>query len=168
MYHIINRGVRRQRLFKTADEYLHFQWLMGRAASRVRMRLLAYCLMPNHWHLVVWPTTSESLSAYVHWLSSTHAAYYNHLNGVVGHVYQGRYRSIAVRDERHLRTLLVYVEGNPVRAGLVARAEHWRWSSLVSTEHVTIARPAFPRPDNWLDLLAELSGPGPIRDEAQS
>ena len=96
------------------------------------MRLLAYCVMPNHWHLVVWPSAPNAIPAYMHWLTSTHVQQYHRAHGLVGtgHLYQGRYKSVPVQSDRHLLTVLRYVEGNPVRAGLVPRAEGWPWSSV--------------------------------------
>ena len=146
---------------------------MGRAAARTPVRLLAYCLMPNHWHLVVWPDSDLAVSAYVHWLSGEHARHYNDEHELVGHVYQGRFRSVLVHDPRQFIALLRYVESNALRGGLVERAEDWRWSSLVPSRHIELADPPCPRPPRWLDILAEfatgestarLVGPGPFRD----
>jgi REP-associated tyrosine transposase len=152
--HVLNRGVRRKRLFRSDDDYRHFQELLGRAGSRASMRLVAYCLMPNHWHLVVWPQSDQAVSAYVQWLSSKHACYFNRTSRTVGHVYERRFRSVVVRDDRHLWTLLQYVENNPARAGMVARAEQWKWSSLTPCPSVCISQSPVPRPSNWLELLA--------------
>jgi putative transposase len=165
VYHVLNRGVRRQRLFETVDDYRHFQRLLGRAATRVPMRLLAYCMMPNHWHLVVWPLEDHAVSAYVQWLSSAHARHFNVTAGTAGHVYQGRFRSVPVRDDRQLWALLQYVESNPARAGLVERAEQWRWSSLTPSSELQVSN-AFPRPANWLELLASGSDAVKTRETA--
>ena len=169
-YHLINRGVRRLPLFATDDDYVHFQQLMGAAQQRTPLRLLAYCLMPNHWHLVVWPEDPASVSAYMRWLTWSHACHFNTTHDLSGHVYQGRYRSIVVGDERHLLTLLRYVEGNPVRAGLVNRSETWRWSSLSSCPSIALCESPVRRPSGWLDLLAGSDSheaqevPGTVKD----
>lgn len=158
VYHVINRGVRRETLFRSAEDYLCFQTLLGRAGKRYPVRLLAYCLMPNHWHLVVWPLEDKAVSAYIQWLSSAHARYYNLSNACTGHVYQGRFYSGRVRDESQLMTLLRYVESNALRAGLVERAEQWRWSSLIPATSVVLTASPCPRPSAWLDLLAATVG----------
>lgn len=155
VYHVLNRAVRRHQLFETDRDYQHFQRLIGAAQARVPVRLLAYCIMPNHWHLVVWPEDASAVPAYMRWLTWSHACHFNALHGLSGHVYQGRYRSVVVRDERQLLTLLRYVEANPVRARLVDRAESWRWSSLHSATPVVISESPVCRPSNWLDVLAE-------------
>jgi putative transposase len=96
------------------------------------MRLLAFCVMNNHWHLVLWPDESVSLSAFMHWLTSTHVRrYHRHyeLTGT-GHLYQDRYRNRICLDERGVLAVIRYVESNPLSASLVRRAEDWTWSSL--------------------------------------
>ncbi len=154
VFHVLNRGVRRHRLFRSDEDYRYFQWLLGRAGRRLSMRLLAYCLMPNHWHLVVSPPTDDAVSAYLQWLSSAHARRFNAVSGTTGHVYERRFHSVAVRDDRQLWTLLQYVENNPARAGLVSRAEQWRWSSLTPTPWIELSPSPLRRSPNWLDLLA--------------
>src|SRR6266850_1096513 len=96
------------------------------------MRVLAYCVMPNHWHLVLWPRADGDFSHYVGWLTLTHTQRwhaYQHTVGT-GHLYQGRFKSFPVQTDEHVLTVCRYVERNPVRAGLVPQAEHWRWGSL--------------------------------------
>lgn len=96
------------------------------------MRILAYGVMPNHWHLVLWPSAPSELSQFLHYLTTSHAARFRYLSGTagLGHVYQGRFHSTVVADDlRYIQTLR-YVEANPVRAGFVRRAEDWPWTSL--------------------------------------
>ena len=157
IYHIINRGVHRQVLFENDEEYLLFQQLIGRAQQRIAMRILAYCLMRNHWHFAVWPERTGAISAFAQWLTCTHACHFNRSRNLVGHAYQGRFTSVVVRDERQLLTLLRYIEANPRRANLVERAECWRWSSLTPSPYIRLTESPCPRPDNWLDLLNEPS-----------
>jgi putative transposase len=151
----MNRGNRKKRIFHDDGDYWLFASLLAEATSRFSMRLLAYCIMPNHWHLVLWPSTGDDVSAYMRWLTSTHAQQYHHAHNLIGtgHLYQGRYRSVPVQSGHHLLTVLRYVEANPVRAGLVSRAEDWLWSSLADEtpglERFTSASPV-PRPSNWL------------------
>jgi putative transposase len=127
---------------------------MTRAATRVPMRLLAYVLMPNHWHLVLWPETDVAVSAYVKWLAGTHACHFNQRYGYSGAVYQSRFRSVAIYDSLQLLRVLRYVEANPVRAGLAPRAEQWPWCSVSQTSDVVLTPSPVPRPAQWLELLA--------------
>jgi putative transposase len=96
------------------------------------MRLLAYSLMPNHWHLVVWPRRDDELSDFGHWLTLTHTQrWHAHYHDVgTGHLYQGRFKSFPIEEDGHFLQVCRYVERNAFRAGLVERAEAWRWSSL--------------------------------------
>ena len=95
------------------------------------MRILAYCLMPNHWHLVLYPREDGDLARFLRRVTMTHTQRYHAKSQTVGygHIYQGRYKSLLVESDRHFLTLVRYVERNAARAGLVAKAEDWRWSS---------------------------------------
>jgi putative transposase len=91
----------------------------------------AYCLMPNHWHLVLYPRADGDLSKFLRRITLTHTQRYHARTRTVGsgHVYQGRYKSLLVESDRHFLTLVRYVERNAKRAGLVKKAEDWPWSS---------------------------------------
>jgi len=119
-------------LFRHSSDYDEFLRLLDRSLVRVPVRLLSYVVMPNHWHLVLWPLTGGQLSAFLHYLTSLHAARFRYRSHTVGlgHVYQGRFRVSAVVTDRRYAHTIRYVEANPLRAGLVERAEDWRWSSL--------------------------------------
>lgn len=99
------------------------------------MRLLAYALMPNHFHLVLWPESTEAVSAYMRWLMNAHIRCYQHHYGTcTRHIYRGRFKSFPIQRDGHLLPVLRYVEANPLRAGLVKRAEEWAWSSVSSED----------------------------------
>jgi putative transposase len=121
------------RIFDDDADYEAFERILWQAVERSNTRLLAYCLMPNHWHLVVWPRKNDELSRFVGWLTLTHTqrwhAYRNSAGS--GHVYQGRFKSFPVQEDEHFYTVARYVERNALRAGLVRRAENWKWSSLL-------------------------------------
>ncbi len=107
------------------------------AMGRHPTRLLGYCLMPNHWHLVLWPGVDGEMTAFVRWLTMTHSQRlhaHRHTAGT-GHVYQGRYKSFPVEADEHLLAVMRYVERNALRASLVRRAEQWRWGSLWRRMH---------------------------------
>lgn len=131
-YHVLNRAVRRDIVFHTTEDYLLFENTLREALGRLPVRLLSYCVMPNHWHFVVWPSTQPQLSEFMQWLTLTHTRRWHVLHGTAGTgpIYQGRFKCVAIEDDDHLLRVCRYVERNPVRANLVARAEDWRWSSL--------------------------------------
>ena len=131
VYHVLNRANARRPLFEDDGDYAAFERVLAQACTRESMRLLAYCVMPNHWHLVVWPRHDGDLSRFMNWLTLTHTQrWHQHRHSVgEGHVYQGRFKSFPVETNEYLLTVCRYVERNPVRGGLVERAEHWRWSS---------------------------------------
>ena len=131
--HVLNRGNGRMRLFRKPADYGAFAALLAEAQGRApAVGLLGWCLMPNHWHLVLRPRAAGQLSAFMRWLCNTHVRRWRqHWHTVgQGHVYQGRFKNFPVQSDRHLLTVLRYVESNPLRAGLVRRAQDWRWSSL--------------------------------------
>jgi putative transposase len=129
-YHVLNRGNARSTVFHKAEDYGAFIEMMAEASVRVPMRILAYCLMPNHFHLAVWPSGDNDLSRWMHWLMTTHVRRYLRHYHSSGHVWQGRFKAFPVQEDEHLLTVLRYVERNRLRARLVERAEAWPWSSL--------------------------------------
>ncbi len=132
VYHVLNRANARLRIFDDADDYEAFERILLEAVERTGTRLLAYCVMPNHWHLVVWPKKDDELSRFVGWLTLTHTQRWHAHRGSTGsgHVYQGRFKSFPVQEDEHFYTLARYVERNALRAGLARRAENWKWCSL--------------------------------------
>lgn len=134
VYHVLNRANARMTLFEDDGDYAGFERVLAQACERVSMRLLAYCVMPNHWHLVVWPRQDGALARFMNWLTLTHTQrWHQHRHSVGdGHVYQGRFKSFPVETNEYLLTVCRYVERNPVRAGFVERAEPWRWSSATA------------------------------------
>jgi putative transposase len=132
VYHALNRGNARLLIFEDDEDYAAFERTLGEAVTRHGMRLLAYRLMPNHFHLVVWPRLDGELTRFMRWLTMTHTQRWHarrHSAGS-GHLYQGRFKSFPVQDDGHLLTVCRYVERNALRAGLVERAQLWRWGSL--------------------------------------
>ena len=162
-YHVLNRAVRRSALFETSADYHAFENVMWQALQRVPTRLLAYCVMPNHWHLIVWPDHDRELSRFMHWLTMTHAQRWHAFHQTVGTgpVYQGRFKSIPIESDAHLLTACRYVERNPLRGGLVDRAEGWRWSSVWrrcnNCHHGLLHTWPVPIPAGWLDHLNQPS-----------
>ena len=151
------------RLFEQPPDYRCFLRLVRRAQSRTPMRCLAYCVMPNHFHLVLWPAAEGDLSQFMFWLTTMHARTWQRFHGTegLGHVYQGRFKALPVAEDGHLLRLCRYVEQNPLRSGLVSRAEDWQWSSLSQWRDggVGVRLTPWPvvRPDDWLRLVNEVS-----------
>jgi len=120
-------------MFEKDAEFEDFERILAAALERVPgMRLLTYCVMPDHWHLVLWPRGDGELSKFVHWLSLTHTQRWHshHKDAGTGHLYQGRYKSFPIQKDNHFLKLCRYVERNAPRAGLVKQAEKWRWCGL--------------------------------------
>jgi len=122
----------RMQLFDAPADYEAFERVLAEAHERVAMRTLAYCVLPPHWHLVLWPREDGELSRFMAWVTLTHTQRWHahrHTTGS-GHLVQGRFKSFPVQTDEHLLMVCRYVERNPLRAGLVRRAEEWRWASL--------------------------------------
>ena len=128
-YHLLNRGNGRESVFHNPEDYDAFIALIGEANERIPMRVPAYCLMPNHFHLVVWPRHDGDMSRWMQWLMTSHVRRYHSLYGSSGHVWQGRFRAFPIQHDEHLLTAMRFVESNALRSGLVRRAEEWSWSS---------------------------------------
>jgi putative transposase len=130
VYHVINRGNGRNAVFHKTEDYAAFVRLMHEGIERLPMRLTGYCLMPNHFHLLLWPHEAGDLSRWMQWLLTAHVRrYHRHYKGS-GHIWQGRFKAFPIQEDEHYLTVLRYVERNPLRANLVQRAQDWPWSSL--------------------------------------
>ena len=153
-YHVLNRGNDRARVFHDEADYQAFLGLMGEAGLRVPMRVIGYCLMPNHFHLVVWPQGDGDLSRWMHWLMTAQVGRHRLIHQTSGHVWQGRFKAFPIQEDNHLRTALRYVERNPLRAELVTRAEDWPWSSLARPSGPPALNPGpAPRGKGWLEAV---------------
>jgi putative transposase len=150
-YHVCNRGNARARVFHGPRDYEDFCELLGRGAPHTPMRILGFCLMPNHFHLVLWPRDDGDLSRYMQWLLTAQVRRHRRRHRGSGHVWQGRFSAFPIQRDRHLLTVLRYVERNPLRARLVERAERWRWSSLAFRAQgaAWLAEPPVELPRGW-------------------
>ena len=156
--HVLNRGNWRHCVFRNPDDYKGFLLLLREAGQRFPISLFAFCLMPNHWHLIIRPDEHRALSAYMHWLTTTHVCRIHRRDGTVGlgHIYQERYRNVPIGDEVQFLNACRYVEANPRRAGLVDRAEQWPYSSCSLEQQTSKPRLApwpVPKPQRWCDLV---------------
>lgn len=156
VFHVINRSARRGTLFETDADYAAFIKVLREALDERPIRLLNFCAMPNHFHLLAQPETDRQLPRFMHWLTSTHAIRWRKANGTVGEgaVYQGRYKAIPVHTDEYFLTVARYVERNALRARLVTTAEEWKWSSLwhreISKDNFPLGEWPVARPEGWL------------------
>ena len=161
-YHVLNRGNGRSALFHKDGDYVGFLQVLAEGLERCPVDLLSYCLMGNHWHLVLRPHTAAALGDLMRWVGVTHVRrhheHYHRRGG--GHLYQGRFKSFPVQDDLHFLTVCRYVEANPLRAKLVEKAQAWPFSSLrqragagpAATLKPPLALAGWPveRPRDWL------------------
>jgi putative transposase len=132
VFHVLNRGVNRRTLFHNAYEFEAFVGDVLETLRTKQMRICSFCLMPNHWHMVLWPERDGEVTSFLHHLASLHALRWKRRHGEVGlgPLYQGRFKAFPVQTDQHFFTVVRYVERNPLRANLVTAAEAWKWSSL--------------------------------------
>ena len=163
VYHVLNRGVGRRQLFAKPKDYEAFEEIIEETLLTRPMRICGFCLMPNHWHLVLWPERDGELAAFMQRLTITHVTRWQKHRGRVGegHLYQGRFKSFPVEDNDDFYQVMRYVERNALRADLVRRAEDWRWGSLWRRIHGTpdqraiLASWPVVKPRQWRRLVNE-------------
>jgi len=144
LYHVTSRGDRREHIYDNDGD--REQWLenLGNVCDRYNWRCHAYCLMDNHYHIVI-ETAEANLSKGMRQLNGVYTQYYNRKHGRVGHVFQGRYKGILIERDEYLLELARYVVLNPVRAKMVKNIRDWKWSSY----HVMIGEAPLQR---WLEI----------------
>jgi len=156
-HHVTQRGNRRQQTFFSVDDYRAYLKLLANAKWKAGVEVWAYCLMPNHVHLVVVPEHKDSLSVF---FSDAHRQYSRQVNdreGWRGHLWQERFHSFAM-DEQYLLATVRYTELNPVRARLCSRPENWKWSSVhahlkARDDALVTVSPMLERISNWPGYL---------------
>ncbi len=157
VFHVLNRGVGKNKLFFKDEDYLAFERIIADTLAKRPMRILNYCIMPNHWHFVLWPEGDGDLARFMQLLTVTHVTrWQKHHNRVgYGHVYQSRFKSFPVETDEYFYHVARHVERNALRANLVERAEQWPYGSLWIEEHGTaehkqlLSRWPLPKPRQW-------------------
>jgi REP-associated tyrosine transposase len=131
-YHVLNRAAGRNLLFNEDADYVAMERVIARTHERLPIRIVCYCLMPTHWHLLLWPREDGDLSEFMRLLTVTHAQRLHAFRRTAGTgpLYQGRYKSFPIQRDDHFLTVCRYVERNALRATLVKSARRWTWSSL--------------------------------------
>jgi putative transposase len=167
VYHVLNRANARRRIFDTAGDYRAFEDILAEIQERIPMRILAWCVMPNHWHLVLWPREDGQLSDYLRLVTLTHTQRWHAFrrSAGTGHLYQGRFKSFIVQHDAHFLSVCRYVEANALRSNLVRRAEDWRWCSLSrrcrgrANVPPRIEAWPLPRPTDWIEYANQPASP---------
>jgi putative transposase len=171
VYHVLNRANWRLQIFRNKNDFLAFEKILADGSTLFSMRLCGYCIMSNHWHLLLWPQGDGDLSNFMRWVTLTHTQRYHTSHGTVGigHLYQGRYKSFPVQSDPHYLSVLRYIEANPVRAELVRDASLWAWSSFAMRQgresDVLLSDGPVELPSDWPKLVhasdpANLNGIG--------
>ena len=159
VYHALNRANGRLHIFKKRQDFEAFESVLTDGIERYNMRLCGYCIMSNHWHLVLWPRQDGDLTNFMRWVTVTQTQRWHAAHGTsgTGHLYQGRFKSFPVQNSWRYLSLMQYVEANPLRAGIVERVEQWPWSSLAMRcgEEKEIALDNGPKrlPSDWLQSV---------------
>lgn len=132
IYHVLNRSANGMKIFRDPDDYAIFEQVLMEIHQRVPIRILAWCLMEDHWHFVVRPLHDRELTAFFRRLAQSHAMRWRLVRNAVGeeHVYEGRFKAAPVQSGNHLLQICRFVERNALAEGLVRQAENWRWGSL--------------------------------------
>jgi putative transposase len=162
VFHVLNRGNDRRELFDDHGDYEAFLRVLHQTRERIEVRILAYCLMPNHWRLLLWPAEDGGLGAFMQRLTTTHERRWHLHRDSVGrwHLYQGTYKAFPVQEDGHFYAVARYIERNPLRACLVKQAQDWRWGSLAQrmNQQNVLKAPQLStwpiaRPKNWPALV---------------
>jgi putative transposase len=127
-YHVLSRGNEKREIFRDDKDYLKFLEILERVVDRFHLEVHAYVLMKNHYHLLV-RTREESLSRAIQWLGVSYSVWFNRKHQRSGHLFQGRFKSFLIENERYLTAMCLYIHNNPLRAGIVKRSAHYKWSS---------------------------------------
>jgi REP-associated tyrosine transposase len=159
IHHVMNRGDHRETIFHKSADFQAFLGLMAESVRRVPMRILAYCIMRNHFHLLLWPDHGVELSAYMQVLMNLHIQRYllHYPPSSPGHIYQGRYTNSLVQDGVSFLTVMRYVEANALTAQIVSHAEDYLWSSASphasDPDRPALAEGPIAKPADWLDFI---------------
>ncbi len=164
-YHVLNRGNGRMRLFHKDGDFAAFEQVLVEGLARYPVELYTYCLMDNHWHLVLAPLEAGAMGRLMGWVGVTHVRRHHehyHTRGG-GHLYQGRFKSFPIQQDRHFLRVCRYVEANALRAGAVRRAEDWPWCGLAARTRggkpIKLSPWPIDRPAGWREIVNDVTAP---------
>ena len=169
-FHVMNRAVRKTVLFEKDGDFEAFISVVLESLRLFRIAIIAFELMPNHWHFVITCDRIEEVSDWMHWVAGTHANRWNGAHGTRGSgaVYQGRFKAVPIQRGLSLIRVCRYVERNALRKGFVTAAEKWTWSSLYSVcnncDLIPLAEWPIPKPANWLEIVNSDETPQELDD----
>lgn len=151
-------------IFDNDKDYTLFENTLAEAKDKVDMKILSYCVMPNHFHFVLQPRNDGDLSRFMNWFTMTHTQRWHVQKKTVGsgHLYQGRYKSFIINTDAYFYELVRYVEQNPLRAGMVEKAEDWKWGSLwrrqfgSTKEHGLLSEWPMEVPEDYMERVNSL------------
>jgi len=127
-YHVLSRGNEKREIFGDEEDYLKFLNTLGKMVERFKIEIHAYVLMKNHYHLLL-RTQEANLSRGIQWLGVSYSVWFNRRHQRSGHLFQGRFKSFLIENERYLTAMCHYIHGNPFRAGMIENLSEYRWSS---------------------------------------
>jgi len=130
-YHVLSRGNEKREIFRDKSDYLKFFDIISQMVERFKLEVHAYVLMKNHYHLLV-RTKEANLSRAIQWLGVCYSVWFDRRHQRTGHLFQGRFKSFLIEDERYFTAMVLYIHGNPLRSGLVGRLEDYPWSSYLA------------------------------------
>jgi putative transposase len=168
VYHVFNRANGKLRIFKKALDFIAFENILAEGIERFDMRLCGYCIMSNHWHLLLWPDADGDLTNFMRWITLTHTQRFHASHGTtgMGHVYQGPFKSFPIQSNWRYFKTMQYIEANPIAALMVQSAADWPWSSYAHRIYadntdsvVNLVKPfkldpgPVPIPKNWPEIV---------------
>jgi putative transposase len=157
VFHVLCSCIQAKGFFRCEQDYEDFDRVLSEAIERFEPRLMAYCLLPKHWHLVITPRQDGDLSKFMGWLTTTHSMRWHAKprRFGTGGLYERRFKSFPVQEDASLLDVMQFVESRSLRNGLVSRAEDWQWSSLSGRQpgrssNPMISMPPIALPSDWL------------------
>ena len=161
IFHVLNRANKRAPIFENDQDFQSFVAVVRESLLLIPMRILGYCLLPNHWHFVLWPEHDNELSEFMHHVTTTHVRRWHRYRGSdgEGHVYQGPFKSFPVEGDEYFYNVCRYVERNAVRANLVDCAGNWKWGSVWARQHqrnpssLPLSDWPLLYPSDWIDWV---------------
>lgn len=159
-YHVFNHTTARQPVFGEAGDCWKFIELINAAQARLPLDLMAACLMPDHFHLLLRPRVGKDLGSWMQWVFTTQVRRWHAHHRTNGQLWKGRFKSFQIPQDPRLIQLMRYIESSPVRGGLTRRAENWAWGSLnwrnQTPQPVVLSQPPLPLPQEWTFLVNKL------------